>query len=98
MPHIKHLVVAVTLFALGPLSGCVSQSAPAKLSAIEPDLQLTSAGHTGCLPADNEISNSTVNLGGSGTWNATCKGRVFLCSAVSSGNLTFAYSCAPVAQ
>jgi hypothetical protein len=46
------------------------------LPAIQTELQLASAGHTGCLPGDNEISDSNVSLGGAGTWNATCKGRI----------------------
>ena len=89
---------AAILITLAGIPGCVSISAPAKLSAIKNDLQLASAGHTGCLPSENEISNSNVQLGGIGTWNASCKGRVYLCSAVSSGNQTFSYSCALVAQ
>jgi hypothetical protein len=90
--------IATVLVPLALMSGCVSMSAPAKLPAIETELQLASAGHTGCLPADNAISNSNVSLGGTGTWNATCKGRIYLCSAVSSGNQAYEYSCAPAAQ
>jgi hypothetical protein len=90
--------IATALVALGFLSSCVSGSTPAKLPAIKPELQLVSAGHTGCLPSENGISNSNVNVSGTGTWNATCKGRIYLCSAVSSGNQAFEYSCAPVAQ
>lgn len=90
--------IATVLGIVVSISGCVSGTAPAKLPAIETDLQMYSAGHTGCLPGENEISNSSVNVSGVGTWNATCKGRVFLCSAVSSGNQAFEYSCAPVAQ
>ena len=88
--------VATILAALASIPGCVS--VPAKLPAIEAELQLASAGHTGCLPGDNEISNSNVSLGGTGTWNATCKGRIFLCSAVSAGIQAYEYSCAPVAH
>jgi hypothetical protein len=89
---------ATVLVTLAAIPSCVSLSAPAKLSAISNNLQLASAGHTGCLPSENEISNSNVELSGVGTWNTTCNGRVYLCSAVSSGNQTFEYSCAPVAQ
>ena len=59
---------------------------------------MVSAGHTGCMPEDNVISNVVANLDGSGTWNATCKGRVYLCSAVGSVGNSESYSCAPVAQ
>jgi hypothetical protein len=98
MRAVQFGAVATVLVTLAFIAGCVSLSAPAKLSAIESDLQLASAGHTGCLPRDNEISNSSVSLGGTGTWNATCKGRIYLCSAVSSGNQAFEFSCAPAAQ
>jgi hypothetical protein len=89
---------AIVLVTLAASPSCVSMSAPAKLAAIKPDLQLASAGHTGCLPSENDISNSTVSRSDTGTWNAPCKGRGYLCSAVSSGNQAFEYSCAPVAQ
>lgn len=90
--------IATILGILVSIDGCVSGNAPVNLPAITTSLQLYSAGHTGCLPGDNEISNSSVTFSGVGTWNATCKGRVFLCAAVSSGNQAFEYSCAPVAQ
>lgn len=61
-------------------------------------LQMISAGHTGCLPEENEISNVKMNLDGSGTWNATCKGKTYLCSAFLGVSKSESYSCAPVAQ
>lgn len=72
-------------------------TAPVLSPFMQSQLQLVSAGHTGCLPSENEISNSTVNKSGVGTWNATCQGRVFLCAAVSSGPEVIEYSCAPLA-
>jgi hypothetical protein len=98
MLAVQFRALATVLVTLAFIPGCVSLSAPAKLSAIQSDLQLASAGHTGCLPGDNEISNSNVSLSGTGTWNATCKGRIYLCSAVSSGSQAYEYSCAPAAQ
>ena len=98
MLGVQFRAVMTVLVALAFIPGYVSLSAPAKSSAMERDLQLASAGHTGCLPGDNEISNSNVSLSGTGTWNATCKGRIYLCSSVSSGNQAFEYSCAPAAQ
>jgi hypothetical protein len=86
------------LITLAAIPGCVSATAPVKSPTMERQLQLASAGHTGCLPADNAISNSNVSMSGTGTWNATCKDRIYLCSAVSSGNQAYEYSCAPVAQ
>jgi hypothetical protein len=59
--------------------------------------QMISAGHTGCLPEENVISNAKLSTNGSGTWNATCRGKTYLCSTYVSGN-TDIYSCAPVAQ
>ena len=61
-------------------------------------LQMVSAGHTGCLPEENQISNVKMNLDGSGTWNATCKGKAYLCSAFLGVSKSESYSCAPVAQ
>lgn len=62
-------------------------------------LQLVSAGHTGCLPDDNQLSNISASTDGSATWNATCKGKVYLCSAVgSAGSNAESYSCAPAAN
>ena len=61
-------------------------------------LKLGSAGHTGCLPDDNAISNAALNPDGSGTWNATCKGKIYLCSAVALRGDSMSISCAPVAQ
>jgi hypothetical protein len=69
------------LLALG---GCVAMARPA--------LQQISAGYTGCLPADNQISNVDDALIGA-TWNATCKGKVYLCSSAQNAD-----HCAPVAQ
>jgi hypothetical protein len=42
---------------------------------VDPVLKLVSAGHTGCLPDENELSNLKANPDGSGTWNATCHGN-----------------------
>ena len=98
MLAVQFRIIATVLVTLASIPSSVSGSAPAKLPAIQTELQLASAGHTGCLPGENEISKSNVSMSGTGTWNATCRGRMYLCSAVSSGNQTFAYSCAPVAQ
>jgi hypothetical protein len=58
-------------------------------------LQLISVGYTGCQQSDNAISNVVANLDGSGLWTATCKGKVYRCSAVSSVGNSESYSCAP---
>jgi hypothetical protein len=98
MLTVKFRAVVTVVITLASASGCMSGNAPAKLPDIKSDLQLASAGHTGCLPGENEITNSDVKVNGTGTWNATCKGRTYLCAAVSSGNQAYEYSCAQVAQ
>jgi hypothetical protein len=77
------------------VAGC---AAMVNLPMAVKQLKLVSAGHTGCLPAENEISNVNSSYDGSGTWNATCKGKVYLCSAVAPSGNSESYSCAPVAQ
>jgi hypothetical protein len=79
------LLLAITLWA----SGCVSLNSP----TAQKQLQIISAGHTGCMPDDNVISN-VVNYGSNVTFNATCKSKIYLCSAAYPSPV----SCAPVAQ
>jgi hypothetical protein len=55
-------------------------------------LKIRSAGFTGCAVEANQITNATTNLDGSGTWNVTCKDKVYLCSQGSSSAPS--YSCA----
>ena len=91
------LGVAMVATALALIVGCAA--VPSTISTIIVDrLQMVSAGHTGCLPDANEISNVKMNLDGSGLWNATCTGRTYLCSAVGSVGDSESFSCAPVAQ
>jgi hypothetical protein len=79
------------------ISGCVAVTADSPLIARQ--MKIASAGHTGCLPDDNELSNVSLSGDGSGTWNATCKGKVYLCSAVGfAGSYAESFSCAPVAN
>ena len=70
---------------------------------IQGKLKAVSAGYTGCAPQDNVLSNVAMHGDGSGIWNATCKGKIFLCSAVVNqpiaiGNESNAFHCAPMAQ
>lgn len=58
-------------------------------------LKLGSAGHTGCVPDENVVSNVARNPDGSGTWNVACKGKVYLCSAVALRGDSMSVSCAP---
>jgi hypothetical protein len=83
--------IAAFLGACTPLSSSVP--------AVATWLQTASAGHTGCLPEANDLSNVKFDLAGNGLWNATCKGRTYLCSAVSSASSNSeSISCAPVAE
>ena len=85
------------LTVLVGISGCVAVTADSPLIARQ--LKIASAGHTGCLPDDNELSNVSLSGDGSGIWNATCKGKVYLCSAVgSAGSYAESFSCAPAAN
>lgn len=70
------------------------------LPGISTSLAIGSAGYTGCLPAENMISNvNAIDRVGSKTWNVTCKGKVYLCSAVASiGFDQGSYSCALAIQ
>ncbi len=75
-------ILAAVLFT----TGCAS--------LIIDELKIRSAGFTGCATNDNEITNVNARASGSGTWNATCKGKVYLCSQGSSGGHAASYSCA----
>lgn len=69
--------------------GC---AAIANSPAVVDQLKLRSAGFTGCAVDTNVITNVKANLDGSGSWNATCKDKIYLCSQGSSQAPT--YSCA----
>jgi hypothetical protein len=78
-------VLAAVLF----MTGC---TALANSPLIINQLKIRSAGFTGCAVDANVITNVTGSADGSGTWNATCNDKVYLCSQGSSGAPT--YSCA----
>ena len=89
--------IALTVLAVGILlvtAACVTTNSPLETHS----LQMISAGHTGCAPAENEISNVSTSLDGSGTWNTSCKGKAYLCSAFLGVGKSESYSCAPVAH
>jgi hypothetical protein len=88
------LLTACLVMSAGCAAVRPSPNSPEVLQA----LKMVSAGHTGCLPDDNEISNVSAARDGSGTWNATCKGKPYLCSAFRAVGGSQSYSCAPVAQ
>src|SRR5262249_46318657 len=85
-------------FAVGVLTllaGCVPITKNSPI--VRNQLQTISAGHTGCMPEENQLSNVKDSADGA-TWNATCKGKVYLCTGVSDLSNSRTYSCAPVAQ
>src|SRR5689334_15004658 len=86
------IIPALFLVGLGitVLFGVVGVAAVIHGSGRVSYLKTVSAGYTGCLPDANEISN--VNSG-RGTWNATCQGKVYLCSAVGNDS-----HCAPAVK
>jgi hypothetical protein len=77
------------ILAISLTSGCTTLS---NSQIVVDQLKIRSAGFTGCAVDTNVITNVNGNADGSGTWNATCKDKVYLCSQGSSGAPT--YSCA----
>jgi len=75
---------ALTMLVVG-MGGCTAM--------VVNQLKTVSAGHTGCAPDDNVITNIKAGADGGGTWNATCNGKVYLCSGVGSGHAE-SFSCA----
>lgn len=57
---------------------------------------MISAGHTGCAPEANEISNTRLSSAGNGTWNVACERKTYLCSATFFVDACPVYSCTPV--
>ena len=75
------------------MTGCTSL---ANLPMVVTQLKVRSAGFPSCAVDANVITNVTGNADGSGTWNATCKDKVYLCSQGSTNAPT--YSCAIAAN
>ena len=88
--------IALLISVAAGTGGCASLSANSPI--VQEKLKTVSAGYTGCAPEDNVLSNVAPNPDGSGTWNATCKGKTYLCSAVASVNKSESFHCAPVVQ
>jgi hypothetical protein len=89
------LICAALQCSLFMSAGCV----PVNVNApdIQNQLKTISAGHTGCPPEENALSD-VADRGNTVTWNASCRGKVYLCSGVSDASSARTYSCAPVAQ
>ncbi len=90
-------ILRVLLAAATPLAAaaCTVNGALAHSPQVRQGMQIVSAGHTGCVPAANQISAVHLGLDGSGTWQATCAGKTYLCSAFLGVNSSESYSCAP---
>jgi hypothetical protein len=92
--RIREAGIVVTMTAIILASGCVP------ISANDPGsrnhYQILTAGHTGCQPNENLLTNLSIQPDGDGTWNATCKTKVYLCSVT--GQKSEIVSCAVVAQ
>ena len=97
MPMFRALCVAALPVICAATGGCFTR-VTADSPIIIQRLQMVSAGHTGCVPEENEITKVKANLDGSGLWYATCKGKTYLCSAVGSTGGSESFSCAPLAQ
>jgi hypothetical protein len=83
-----------TTFRLAILAAIVAISA----SCVSPDLlKSQSAGQTGCAPDAIEVSKPQGVTGGY-MWNATCSGKRYLCTTLSSGKNSAQVSCALAAQ
>ena len=69
LPRISHGFLLLATLSLG---GCAAQ------------MQQLSAGQIGCPPDEVQISNDQTHFS-SRTWEATCRGKSFMCTAVSGG-------------
>jgi hypothetical protein len=78
--------IAILVGMVAALAGCIT-----------PDqLKAQSAGQTGCAPAAIDVSTPQGVTGGY-MWNATCNGKKYLCTAISSGKNSDQVSCAVAA-
>ena len=84
----------------GGLGGWVVVATTACQTVTMDRIKAARAGRTGCTPDQVTISN-LQKLGeftGNASWNATCNGKIYLCTVVQTGNNGQDYSCAPVAR
>jgi len=92
--------LAVVVGSVICLSGCTTAQMTQIVTnspAFIDQLKVISAGHTGCMPDDNAISVVWSRIDGSSLWTASCKGKTYLCSSVSTPGAT-TFSCALQAQ
>ena len=95
--HVTKSAMYIALIGVSTFSMAATETPPANVLNL---LKFVSAGHTGCLPGEIDLSNIDMaqdarsNLWG-GLWNATCNGKLYLCTAVRTNN-SESFSCAPV--
>ena len=87
----RRLRVVLLVTVATTTCGCVSVLADSPI--VQKKLKTVSAGYTGCAPEDNVLSNVAPKPDGSGTWNATCNGKTYLCSAVATVNKSESFHC-----
>lgn len=85
-------VVAIVVAVAG-VAGCTLEQL-AKLPSGTARFQILSAGHTGCMPQDNQVSLLAIT-GDVALWTATCKEKTYLCSGAAVVGSSEASSCAP---
>jgi hypothetical protein len=86
------LSAAVAAASMICLAGCALPTPDSP--AVQSKLKLISAGHTGCLPEANIITNVIARPNGDGQWNATCKDKTYLCTTIGTASGAQPYSCA----
>ncbi len=84
------LGLAATAMLLGGCGDLFDPNSPGNIAAA----QRVSSGFTGCEPADNIISPNKESPG----WHATCKGKTYVCTDVSTSMHSSTFSCAAAAQ
>jgi hypothetical protein len=85
--------LALLVAAVGGAGGCVSVNSPMVQERFK-DGKRRLYG----VPARGQLSDVVQNHDGSGTWNATCNGEVYLCSSVSIRSESGPFNCAPAAK
>ena len=87
------------LFPRVVFTGVVSLASACQVS--DSQLKTISAGHTGCTPDQITITKTQegIHLGNTTMWNATCNGKVYVCSGLNgTASAPGNYSCAPEAK
>lgn len=76
-----HVLIGMTVLTLA--TGCAEESM--RSAAGTEARQAASAGYTGCSSGQNKISNLKWNSMFIQSWNVTCEGKVYRCTAIYQG-------------